>query len=130
MRVSLMEKIEINKQKIKEFILKNRLWIGMLIVSVMLFLCVKLQNIKSWQLLIVDFNAIQILTIVMIASFSAVLNIGNAVCFSMFLSLFSNVGYIFIVGAASCLISVLVRFIINVKKKKKQVHFVPLFVIL
>ena len=121
-----MEKTKIQKQEDRNFFVEHKLWLLMAVTSVMIFLCLCAQKVTIWKDLIIDLSALQILTLFMIVVFSSMLSIGDSVCYTMFLSLFSNVGYVFIVGMIASLLSILVRFIIDVKKKRKQIHFKPL----
>ena len=91
------------------------MWLGIGVVSLLIFLsCI-------WSF----FEWISIASII---AFALVCTVTEAFCLNFFLFAFSGVGLNFIVGIIATLVSVLIRYIIDVVKKRKKIFKWPLLV--
>lgn len=101
--------------KFKEFFLKHRMLIGLFIISVLLFLT---------QI----FKPVEWVSAVVIFAFAISCSVSEIFCFNLFLMAFSGVGFQFVVGIGSCVFSLLVKYVIMVVKKQKNIYKLPLAV--
>lgn len=102
-------------RKFLNFCLKNKMWFGLGIISVLLFLT------QIWQ-------PVEWVSAVVIFVFAIFCSVSEVFCLNMFLMAFSGIGFQFIVGIGSCLVSLLIKYIIDLKNKKKKVFKLPLII--
>ena len=100
-------------KKFLNFCSKNKMFLGLGIISILLFLT------QLWQ-------PIEWVSAVMIFAFAIICSVSEVFCLNMFLMAFSGVGFQFIVGIVSGLVSLLIKYIIDLKNKKKKVFKLPL----
>ena len=100
-------------QKLKEFCLKNKMYLGLGVVTALLFFC------EVWP-------PIQWISSIVIVLFALSCSVQQLFYFSFYLFAFTGVGYQFVMGITTCLLVMVIKYFIQVAKGEKQVYRKPI----
>lgn len=100
-------------QKLKEFCLKNKMYLGLGVVTALLFFC------EVWA-------PLQWISSVAIVLFALTCSVKQLFYFSFYLFAFTGVGYQFVLGITTCLLVMVIKYFIQVAKGEKQVYRKPI----
>lgn len=100
-------------QKLKNFCVKNKMYLGLGVISLLLFFC------EVWA-------PLQWISSVAIVLFTLMCSVKQLFYFSFYLFAFTGVGYQFVMGITTCLVVMVVKYFIQVAKGEKQIYRRPI----
>ena len=100
-------------QKLKNFCIKNKMYLGLGVISLLLFFC------EVWA-------PLQWISSIAIVLFALICSVKQLFYFSFYLFAFTGIGYQFVMGITTCLIAMVVKYFIQVAKSEKQIYRRPI----